>query len=167
MDPQINLFAYCVGAPLDKFLCILYGGLALRSVSLFTIGGPFRTVSLHTGPPQICFFAYYLRDPRSDMFFAYYMGPPQISFFAYTMGAPISISLITIYGAPLNFFKIFLRVKLSLGGPPYFLIFRGGGGQVPPLALPPPLRAPMTMYIYTQAHNLDNGEHDLFSFLFF
>ena len=35
-SPQVSCFDYYAGAPLDKLLCILYGGSILRSVSLLT-----------------------------------------------------------------------------------------------------------------------------------
>ena len=131
--PQINFFAYNMGAPSGQFLCLLYGG-PLR-VSFFAYymgspsdqflrllcGGPLRSVSSHTiwGHPQISFFTYYMPPP-----------PPQVSFIAYLWG-------------PLDFFFHFLRVKLSLRGARIFLNFQGRG-QVPPLA--PPLRAPLYIY---------------------
>ena len=49
----------------------IHGGPRPSSVSLFTIGGPLRSVSSHTmGSPQFSFFK-----------------APQVSFFAYYMGA--------------------------------------------------------------------------------
>ena len=99
-----------VGAPLDKFLRLLYGP-PLRSVSSLTIWPPqinffaycvgapsdeFLRI-LYRGPPQVSFFAYYGWPPQFS-FFAYYMGVPQINLFAYYMGPLGSISSLTIWG---------------------------------------------------------------------
>ena len=103
-SPQVRFFAYrgapssdqflCLpcGAPLDKFLRILYGC-------------PLRSVSSHTiwGPPQIRFFAYYMEAP-SDMFLRILYGAPLRLVFSLTKWGPLrSVSSLTIWG-PLIFF---------------------------------------------------------------
>ena len=100
-DPSSGQFLCLlyVGAPLDNFLRLLYGG-PLRSVFSLT-WGPLRSIFLLTmwGPLQISFFAYYMGPLRSvssltiggplnSVFSHTIWGLPQINFFAYYMGAP-------------------------------------------------------------------------------
>ena len=86
---QISFFVYYIGAPSDqlyRLLCrgpsdqffhLLYGAL-LWLVSVLTIRGPLRSVSLLTIgglSDQLLRLLYGARPPQVS-FFAYYMGPP-------------------------------------------------------------------------------------------
>ena len=103
-----------VGAPLDKFLRLLYE-VPLKSVSALSIRPPppdqFLCLLYMWGPLQINCFAYAILG-ASGQFFAYYKGPPQFSFFAYYMGAPQINFFVYYIGAPLDQF-----VRLLYGGP--------------------------------------------------
>ena len=113
-----------MGAPSGEFLrLIAIGGLSDQFLRNYM------------GAPQTSFFAYYMGVP-SDLFLHILYGGPLKSVSSLTIwGPPTGQFLRLLYGAPLLFFFIFLCVKLSLGGP---IFFNCHGGQVPPLAPPPP-----------------------------
>ena len=117
-----------MGAPLDLFLCILYGG-SLRSVSLHTIWGPLRPVSLHT---------IYGGLLRSDFSLAIWGPPGQF--------------LYLLYGFPLIFF--ILHVKLSLGGP---IFFHFQGGKCYLLLPPPPTAGAHACVAYLCVHTIQSN----------
>ena len=107
--PQINFFAYQVGAPSDQILRIPYGGGGGGGgpqVSFFTYyRGPLRSVSLHTicGAPSDQILCLVYGGPLRSIYSLTMWGVPQVSFFAYYMGAPPEISLIAYYRrAPLR-----------------------------------------------------------------
>ena len=151
--PKMSFFAFYMGPPQVSFFAYYMGA-----------------------PPQVIFFAYCMGAPLMSCFFAYYVGAPLDKLLRILYGGPLRpVSLLTIGGPlisvsslikwgvlssvySLNFFTIFffkfLRVKLSLWGPPYFLISRGG--QVPPLA--PPCGRPC-LYVHVQTNFIYNCLH--------
>ena len=99
--------------------------------SSLTIGGPLRSISLHTiwGPLQISFFAYYM-GASSDLFLRILYGGPLRSVSSLTKWGPLrSVSSHTILG-PLNFFYNFYGLNYPWGAPIFFN-FQGGGASAP------------------------------------
>ena len=130
--PQISFFAYYMGPPSSQFFRLLYRSLLMPVSSLTMWGLPDQFLRilygahsdqflslLDGGPPQVSFFAYYMRALSDQLFcllcggplrsdsshtiwgpqvslFAYYRRPPQISLFAYYM-VPPQVDFFTYY----------------------------------------------------------------------
>ena len=132
--------------PIRSFF-LYYLGALLRSASLRTIRGPFRSfvyILLHVygalsnhflcilyGDPLRSAFVHTtcIRGPLRSVSSLTIGGPPQISFFTYYMRQPSSQFLRLLYGAPLG---QFFAYYVGLWGPPDQFLRILYGGSPPP-----------------------------------